>query len=115
MPRTARASQAGYCYHVLNRGNGRAEVFHKQEDDLAFVRLMGQASERLPLWVAGWCLMPNHFNLVLWPHGDGGLATGDGPPTRPRIDPPPPRKAAEDRRKVECPLFVSFSSPGRVS
>lgn len=32
MPRTARASAAGFCYHVLNRGNARAEVFHKNED-----------------------------------------------------------------------------------
>ena len=22
----------GYCYHVINRGNARAEVFHKDED-----------------------------------------------------------------------------------
>ena len=32
MPRTARASVADYCYHVLNRGNGRGEVFHKRDD-----------------------------------------------------------------------------------
>ena len=28
MPRTARASVGDYCYHVINRGNARAEVFH---------------------------------------------------------------------------------------
>src|SRR5208337_4072853 len=32
MPRTSRASAGGYCYHVLNRGNARAEVFHKDQD-----------------------------------------------------------------------------------
>jgi REP element-mobilizing transposase RayT len=32
MPRSARASAGGYCYHVINRGNARAEVFHKDED-----------------------------------------------------------------------------------
>ena len=32
MARTARASAGGVCYHVLNRGNGRAKVFHKKED-----------------------------------------------------------------------------------
>jgi putative transposase len=39
MPRTARAAVGGLCYHVLNRGNGRAEVFHKPEDFDAFVGL----------------------------------------------------------------------------
>ncbi len=24
--------------------------------------------------VLGWWLMPNHFHLVLWPHGDGDLS-----------------------------------------
>ena len=37
MPRTARASIGCYCYHVLNRGNNRAAVFHKDEDYDAFV------------------------------------------------------------------------------
>lgn len=74
MPRTARASQGGYCYHVINRGNGRAEVFHKDEDYRAFIRLIGEACERLPLRVIAWCLMPNHFHLVLWPHADGDLS-----------------------------------------
>ena len=32
MPRTARASAANVCYHVLNRGNNRARVFHKDGD-----------------------------------------------------------------------------------
>jgi putative transposase len=29
MPRTARASVGNMCHHVINRGNGRAEIFHK--------------------------------------------------------------------------------------
>jgi putative transposase len=73
MPRTARASRANWCYHVLNRGNARAEVFHKPEDFEAFANLFEPACERLPMRVLGWCLMPNHFHLVLWPRGDGDL------------------------------------------
>jgi putative transposase len=38
MPRTRRAALGGYCYHVLNRGNGRRTVFHKEGDYRAFVR-----------------------------------------------------------------------------
>ena len=74
MPRTARASAGGYCYHVLNRGNARQEVFHKNADYEAFRRLMIEASARLPMRVVGYCLMPNHFHLVLWPHEDGDLS-----------------------------------------
>ena len=74
MPRTARASQGNWCYHVLNRGNGRAEVFHKPDDFAAFFELFGPACQRLPMRILGWCLMPNHFHLVLRPHDDGELS-----------------------------------------
>ena len=73
MPRTARASVGGVCYHVLNRGNGRTEVFHKDADYAAFVELIGRACARLPMRVLGYCVMPNHFHLVLWPRNDGDL------------------------------------------
>ncbi len=74
MPRTARASAANVIYHVLNRGNARATVFHHAPDNAAFCRLIGEACERLPLRVLAACLMPNHFHLVLWPHGGGDLS-----------------------------------------
>ncbi len=62
------------CYHVLNRGNGRDEVFHKDGDFAAFLDLMAAGNERLPLRILGYALMPNHFHLVLWPRGDGDLS-----------------------------------------
>lgn len=74
MARAARASAGGACYHVLNRGNAREDVFHKKEDYVAFLDLMVEAGQRLPMRVLAWCLMPNHFHLVLWPHGDGDLS-----------------------------------------
>ena len=74
MPRTARASAGGVCYHVINRGNGRAEVFHKPQDYDAFVVMLGEATERVAVRVLAYCLMPNHFHLVLWPRKDGDLS-----------------------------------------
>ena len=74
MPRTSRASQGGYCYHILNRGNGRNDVFHKPEDFRAFLKLLVEAQDRLPLRVTGYCLMTNRFHLLLWPHADGDLS-----------------------------------------
>ena len=73
MPRTARASIGNICYHVINRGNNRCEVFHKNADYARFTEMLGEAVERLDLRVLSWCLMPNHFHLVLWPYGDGDL------------------------------------------
>ena len=74
MPRTARACVGGYTYHVLNRGNARATVFHKPDDFDAFLAMMAEASIRVPMRVLAYCLMPNHFHLALWPHADGELS-----------------------------------------
>src|SRR5205807_2713995 len=74
MPRTGRAAIGGYCYHAMNRGNERAEVFHSEDDYHAFVRLMRQASARVGMRVIAYCLMPNHFHCVLGPRGDVDMA-----------------------------------------
>ena len=74
MPRTARASVGNMCYHVLNRGNARGTVFHKGDDYAAFIELMAEANQRLPMRILGYTLMPNHFHLLLWPRGDGDLS-----------------------------------------
>ena len=73
IPRTARASEANLCYHVLNRGNARSVVFHKEDDYAAFLAAMAEASVRLPMRVVAYCLMPNHYHLVIRPHADGDL------------------------------------------
>ena len=44
MPRTGRAAVGGYCYHVMNRGNERAQVFHSEDDYHAFVNLLRRPS-----------------------------------------------------------------------
>ena len=74
MPRTSRAPLGGYCYHVLNRGNARAEVFHKDRDFDAFLDMMAEATLRRPMRILAYCLMPNHFHLALWPREDGDLS-----------------------------------------
>ncbi|PLX85521.1 MAG: transposase [Desulfuromonas sp.] len=67
MPRAARALVDGEVYHVLNRGNGRSNVFHKPADFEAFVKLIGEAKERYPVKVIAYCLMSNHFHLLVKP------------------------------------------------
>src|SRR5271170_4299613 len=78
MPRTARAAIGGIVYHVLNRGNGRMGVFRNPGDYLAFVQLLIEARQiprlQSSVDVFSFCLMPNHWHLVLRPKRDGDLA-----------------------------------------
>jgi putative transposase len=65
----------GYVYHVLNRGNGRATLFHKDADYGAFLRVLAETQDHVPtMRLLAYCLMPNHWHLVLWPKADGELA-----------------------------------------
>ena len=73
MPRPVRLAPADFCYHVINRGNGRAEVFHKPDDYAAFLRILSLACERHDMRLLAWCLMPNHFHFVAWPRRDNDL------------------------------------------
>jgi putative transposase len=73
MPRSARADLGGYCYHVMNRGNGRAQIFHKEEDYAAFARLLRAGVAKFDMRLLAFCLMLNHFHLALWPRQDGDL------------------------------------------
>jgi putative transposase len=74
MPRGARASVGNQCYHVLNRGNARQRVFFKDGDYLALLKALAHAHVEVTMRVLGWCLLPNHFHLVLWPYEDGDLS-----------------------------------------
>ena len=74
MPRTRRALRGGYCYHVINRGNERREVFHQPSDYAAFLARMAEAECHQKMRLLAYCLMPNHFHLVLWPVGDRDIS-----------------------------------------
>ena len=67
MPRIARGLSDGLIYHILNRGNGRQQVFHKDGDYKSFIDLMEVAQESYGVNILAYCLMPNHFHLLLHP------------------------------------------------
>jgi putative transposase len=60
-------------FHVLNRGNARDPIFLENADYDAFEKLMAETIEHVSMRVLGYCLMPNHWHLVLWPVDDGDL------------------------------------------
>jgi len=74
MPRIPRGQVSGYAYHVLNRGNGGATIFHKDGDYAAFLDLLAMAKARHPVKVFAFCLMPNHFHLVVQPGTEAALS-----------------------------------------
>lgn len=67
MPRSARALADNCYYHVINRGNGRQQVFHKDGDYGAFIDVLLGARQRYGVKTLAWCLMPNHFHLLVQP------------------------------------------------
>ena len=74
MPRRPRLATGGIAYHVLNRRVGRLPLFEKRADYVAFETILQQAWERTGIRIAAYCLMPNHWHLLLWPKGDGELS-----------------------------------------
>lgn len=67
MPRRKRVSTGGYVFHVLNRAVARQKIFATHKDYSAFEKVIKEALERVPVRLLSFCLMPNHWHLVLWP------------------------------------------------
>jgi len=74
MPRRPRNASGGLAYHVLNRRVGRLPLFEKPADYAAFEKILQEAYKRTGIRIAAYCLMPNHWHLLLWPQGDGELS-----------------------------------------
>ncbi len=64
-PRVARALVDNCYYHLINRGNGTQKIFHKDGDYNAFSELLFQAQAKNGVKLLAWCLMPNHFHLLV--------------------------------------------------
>ena len=67
MPRPLRPIDDGLVYHVISRGNNRQEVFRKPEDFQAFLNVLADLKERKPFELYGYCLLNNHFHLLMRP------------------------------------------------
>ena len=65
--------RGGMVFHVLNRGVGRRLLFTKNEDFLAFERVVEETLRTRRMRLCAYCLMPNHWHFVVWPERDGDL------------------------------------------
>jgi len=74
MPRIPRGDSADGIYHIINRGNMRMQVFNDAEDYEYFLELLYKSAEKEKVAIHAYCLMPNHFHLLLSPEGEGSLS-----------------------------------------
>lgn len=65
MSRPLRLEIAGGWYHVMNRGLRRHVTFTDDEDHALFLDTLSQACRMFGVKVGAYCLMPNHYHLLL--------------------------------------------------
>src|SRR3989304_5491880 len=78
MGRPLRPASGGVVYHVLNRANARARIFDHDADYAAFLRIGAEAVRRVRVHVLAYCIMPNHWHLIVRPREDGDLSRFTG-------------------------------------
>jgi putative transposase len=74
MPRKPRSIITGGIYHIANRGNDRHKVFRQRSDYERFIDRLDTARQHADVKVYGYCLMPNHFHLIVSPQRDGAIS-----------------------------------------
>lgn len=65
MARPPRIIEPGGIYHVYPRGNNKELIFWDDDDFRALLRILDASVQRYELLLYAYCLMPNHFHLVL--------------------------------------------------
>jgi len=65
MPRKLRVEYEGAIYHVMNRGDRRESIFLCDEDRQLFLETLQEVCQKTGWQVHGYCLMGNHFHLVI--------------------------------------------------
>ena len=65
MPRSPRQDHEGAWQHAMNRGIGRQAVFRSDDDRQIFYDCLATAMPRYGVQVHAYCLLDNHFHLLL--------------------------------------------------
>jgi putative transposase len=74
MPRTTRVDIANEIYHVINRANARVPIFNTYADYQLFEEVLTEAQEKTSVRIYAYCIMPNHWHLLVSPKDDGDLS-----------------------------------------
>ncbi|MGO8674749.1 MAG: transposase [Limisphaerales bacterium] len=65
MPRKMRVQYPGAMYHVMSRGDQRDDIFLNEVDRYDFIKTLGEACLKTDWQVHAFCLMKNHYHLVI--------------------------------------------------
>ena len=68
MARPLRIQYEGACYHIMNRGLERRNIFLNNQHRKTFLNLLSEVSERFKVDIHAYCLMNNHYHLLLTTH-----------------------------------------------
>ena len=74
MSRLPRIAPGGVPFHVLNRAVGRRTIFESPADYECFRETVAETLRVRRMRICGYCVMPNHWHIVLWPQDDGDLS-----------------------------------------
>lgn len=88
MARPLRIEFVGALYHVTARGHARQAIFLDDEDRHRFLGVLGQVVSRFHLLLHAYCLMDNHFHLVV---------------ETPEVSRPPVRRRFLSDSVADCP------------
>jgi putative transposase len=69
MPRSARLDVPDVLQHVMARGIEGRDIFRDAKDRQAFLKRLSDLVTKGNVQLLAWCLMPNHFHLLLRTHG----------------------------------------------
>jgi putative transposase len=74
MPRRQLTGSSGVVFHVMNRSAKQLPLFDSPRDYRRFLDVLIEAEERFGMRLLEYCIMPNHFHLLVWPREDEELA-----------------------------------------
>jgi putative transposase len=74
MARQIRVSVGDVVYHVINRANNRTQIFNTPEEYKHFESLLLEGVELISMRILAYCIMPNHWHLVLYPKKDRDMS-----------------------------------------
>ena len=75
MPRLPRKLADGLIYQAHNQSHSGQRIFHTEGDYREFTELLSEATDRHPVQVLSYCLLPDYFYLLLAPQRGAALST----------------------------------------